>query len=67
MQHHELKVRLPEGVRNYLSIRAQGNDRSMNAELVNILKNVMNAEPVSQALIPRRRGTTAPFQRKTVQ
>ena len=35
-------TRLPEGVRNYLSTRAKDNDRSVNAELVNVLKKVMN-------------------------
>ncbi len=41
---HELKARFPEGVRNYLSARAKDNDRSMNAELINILKKVMKED-----------------------
>lgn len=49
---HEVKARFPESVRNYLSTRARDNDRSMNAELINILKKAMKAEPLSPALLP---------------
>jgi plasmid stability protein len=56
MQAEELKTRLPVGIKNWLFNRAAGNDRSMNAELVNILKNMMKAEAVSKTTIPEALG-----------
>jgi len=39
-----LRIRFPDSVKDYLSVRAKDNDRSMNAELNNIMKKVMKAE-----------------------
>ena len=47
-----LRIRFPDSVKDYLSARAKDNDRSMNAELINIMKKVMKAEPISQTLLP---------------
>jgi hypothetical protein len=37
-------LRLPPEVKNWLAARAAGNERSMNAEIISILKALMNAE-----------------------
>lgn len=37
-------VRLPDGFRRELKIRAAHNDRSVNGEIVNMLKSVIEAE-----------------------
>ena len=42
--HKPFGLRLPPEVKNWLVVRASGNERSMNAEMVNILKNLMKAE-----------------------
>jgi len=52
-QMHMLRARFPESVVNYLSARAKDDDRSMNAELLNILKKAMKAEPVSRVTCSR--------------
>ena len=54
-QMHMLRARFPESVVNYLSARVKDNDRSMNAELLNILKKAMKAEPIPQATMPEAR------------
>jgi plasmid stability protein len=51
-----VKARLPEGVRNYLSTRAKNNDRSMNADLINILKRVMKEEGQAESAIKIKQG-----------
>lgn len=37
-------LRLPPDVKNWLTARALGNERSMNAEIISILKALMKAE-----------------------
>jgi plasmid stability protein len=37
-------LRLPDEVRNWLTARAKGNERSMNSEIVAILRHLMKAE-----------------------
>ena len=37
-------LRLPTEVRNWLTVRAKGNERSMNSEIIAILKELMKAE-----------------------
>ena len=44
-----LRIRFPDDVRDYLYVRAKNNDRSMNAEITNIMKKVMKAEPIKPA------------------
>ena len=41
-----LSLRLPTNMKNWLSLRAQDNGKTINAELVEILKVLMNAEPL---------------------
>lgn len=52
---HVLRIRFPGSVKDYLSVRAKDNDRSMNAELLNILKKAMKAEPIPQTTMPEAR------------
>jgi len=42
-------IRLPEGMRRDIKIRAAQNDRSANAEIVNIIKSVMSADKAASA------------------
>ena len=39
-------LRLPPDLKNWLVARAANNERSMNAELINIVKKAMQAEPL---------------------
>lgn len=41
-------IRLPDGFRRELKIRAARNDRSLNGEVVNMLKSVIEEEAASQ-------------------
>ena len=47
------RIRFPDNVKDYLSTRAKDNDRSMNAELTNIMKKAMKEEPSPQTTTPR--------------
>lgn len=44
MKNIELKIRLPETVKEWLAARAEANDRSMTAEVNRILKAAQAAE-----------------------
>lgn len=44
MKNNELKIRLPETMKNWLAARAAANDRSMTAEVNRILKAAQAAE-----------------------
>ncbi|BCG92589.1 FitA-like ribbon-helix-helix domain-containing protein [Mesorhizobium sp. 131-2-1] len=40
----DLKIRLPADLKKRLAVRASSNDRSMAAEVLNILKTVLKAD-----------------------
>lgn len=53
MQTHDLKLRLPADLKNRLQHDAEANNRSMNGELVQILKAHFGLkEPLRKRLIP---------------
>lgn len=51
-------LRLPSDVKNWLVTRAANNERSMNAEVIKILKTMMQTEPSATSTVTTEdRGT----------
>lgn len=45
--HDKFMLRLPDGMRDAISKRADANGRSMNSEIVQILQDVINSDDIS--------------------
>jgi hypothetical protein len=48
MQTHDMKIRLPPDVRAWLAARAEANDRSINKEILSILKDARGGKDQSK-------------------
>jgi hypothetical protein len=44
MKTCDLKIRLPEELKNWLASRAENNDRSINGEVLSLMKAVRQSE-----------------------
>ncbi|CAN7438166.1 Arc family DNA-binding protein [Neorhizobium sp. LjRoot104] len=49
MKTCDLKIRLPEELKQWLASRAENNDRSLNGEILSMMKAAQRAEAQKQA------------------
>ena len=58
--YEKFVVRFPDGMRDAIAERAKKNGRSMNAEIVQILDDVINTEVISwdDSLLPKKASET---------
>lgn len=59
MKQKQTQVRMPAEVHELLIERAKQNDRSMNAELVRILKEVLTGNAAQRMTLPNENAPTA--------
>jgi Arc-like DNA binding domain len=52
METCDLKIRMPSEIKRWLSHRADHNSRTMNGELLHLIKTAMKAETKGQAVTP---------------